>query len=116
MIELNHKKLNVYTHSVEMVSEVYRLTEHFPKSETFGLVSQMRRAAVSVISNISEGASRKSEKERIRFYEIARSSLVELDSQVEVSIKLGYLEPTSIQPLSNLANQVFALLSSMIKN
>ena len=116
MIELNHKKLNVYAHSVEMVSEVYRLTEHYPKSEAFGLVSQMRRAAVSVISNISEGASRKSEKERIRFYEIARSSLVELDSQVEVSIKLGYLRSTSIQTLSNLANQVFALLSSMIKN
>jgi four helix bundle protein len=61
MIKLNHKDLNVYKKSIELVSEVYRLTENFPKTETFGLSSQMRRAAVSIPSNLSEGASRKSD-------------------------------------------------------
>ncbi len=115
MIKLNHKKLAVYKHSVALVSELYLLTSKFPNHETFGLSSQMRRAAVSVISNISEGASRTSEKERIRFYVIARSSLVELDTQVEISINLGYLSKYSTTKLSDLANQVFALLSKMIK-
>ncbi len=115
MIKLNHKNLAVYKRSVELVSEIYLLTSNFPKSETFGLSSQMRRAAVSIISNISEGASRTSSKERTRFYVIARSSLVELDAQVEISLNLGYINSDSTKNLSDLANQVFALLSSMIK-
>ena len=84
------------------------------KSEKFGLISQLRRASVSVASNISEGASRKSKNERTRFYEISRSSLVELDTQIEISIKLGYLQVIDIKKLKKLANEVFAMLSAMI--
>jgi four helix bundle protein len=114
MIKLNHKNLNVYKKSIELVSEVYRLTEGFPKTETFGLSSQMRRAAVSIPSNLSEGASRKSEKERKRFYRISRSSLVELDTQLEISINLEYLNNNKSKKVEKLANEVFAMLSNML--
>lgn len=80
MLKLNHKKLTVWEKSIDFVKEVYRLTDNFPSEEKFGLISQVRRAAVSVSSNLSEGASRKSEKERRRYYEIARSTLVEIDT------------------------------------
>ncbi|SMO52488.1 four helix bundle protein [Gracilimonas mengyeensis] len=114
MIKLNHKNLNVYKKSVQLVGEIYRLTESYPKSETFGLASQMRRASVSIPSNIAEGSSRKSDKDRKRFYRISRSSLVELDTQVEISINLNYLKNDEIKKLEKLANEVFAMLSNMI--
>lgn len=114
MIKLNHKDLNVYKKSIELVTKIYRLTDKFPKEETFGLSSQMRRAAVSVPSNISEGSSRKTDKERKRFYRISRSSLVELDTQVEISINLNYINENDIEHVNKLANEVFAMLSGMI--
>jgi four helix bundle protein len=114
MIKLNHKDLNVYKKSIELVSEIYRMTENFPKTETFGLSSQMRRAAVSIPSNLSEGASRKSDKDRKRFYRISRSSLVELDTQVDISINLNYLNSNETKKIEKLANEVFAMLSNML--
>lgn len=114
MLVLNHKKLNVYKKSIELVSEIYRLTEKFPNDERFGLISQLRRSAVSIPSNIAEGASRKSENDRKRFYQIARSSLVELDSQIEISINLEYLSIHDIKKLESRANEVFAMLSNMV--
>ena len=114
MLDLNHKKLTVWTKSIELVKQIYLLTVNFPTEEKYGLVSQLRRAAVSVPSNISEGASRKSKTERERFYEIARSSLVEIDTQIEISLDLEYLDGESIEELTQLANQVFAMLSAMI--
>jgi four helix bundle protein len=115
MIKLNHKKLNVYKSSIELVSEVYRLTETFPRSENFGLISQLRRASVSITSNIAEGSARSSDAERRRFLQIARSSLVEVDTQIEISMKLGYLNEDDIEKLSDLSNQVFAMLSKMMR-
>lgn len=115
MIDLNHKKLNVYKSGIELVSEVYCVSQKFPDTEKFGLQSQLRRAAVSITSNISEGAARHTQKDRTHFYRIARSSLVEVDSQIEIALKLGYLSEADIIQLSELANQVFAMLSKMIK-
>ena len=114
MLALSHKNLTVYQNSVKLVSEIYLKTENFPFKEKFGLVSQMRRSAISVPSNIAEGASRKSEKERKRFYEIARSSLVELDTQVEISLNLKYLINKDIKAMAKLANTTFAMLSNMV--
>ena len=114
MLLLNHKKLNVYHKSLELVSEIYSLTQKFPTQEKFGLISQIRRAAFSIPSNIAEGASRKSLKERKRFYEISRSSLVELDTQIGISIKLNYLTKKQIVKLEKVANEIFAMLSAMI--
>lgn len=115
MINLNHKKLNVYKSSIDLVSEIYRLTNSFPSSENFGLISQLRRASVSIPSNIAEGSARSSDAERKRFLQIARSSLVEVDTQIEIVLKLKYLKESDIERLSDLSNQVFAMLSKMMK-
>lgn len=90
MLNLSHKGLIVYKISLEMIKDIYRATRAFPKEEQFVLISQVRRAAISVCSNIAEGASRISKKEKKRFYEIARSSAVEIDTHFEIAIILGY--------------------------
>lgn len=115
MLSPNHKNLNVYQKSIELVSDIYALTQNFPSHEKFGLTSQLRQSAISITSNIAEGASRKTEKERKRFYEISRSSLVELDTQIGISINLGYLNKTHISKLEKLANEIFAMLSAMAR-
>ena len=81
MLELSHKKLEVYKVSLNLVNEVYELTKLFPKEEIYVLVSQLKRSAISTSSNIAEGAARRSKKEKQRFYEVARSSVVEVDTQ-----------------------------------
>jgi four helix bundle protein len=84
-----HKDLNVWKESMTLAKEVYRLTKNFPKEETFGLVSQMRRAAVSIPSNIAEGAARNSNKEFIQFLHVSLGSLAELETQLLLSKELG---------------------------
>ncbi|MCX6173468.1 MAG: four helix bundle protein [Ignavibacteriales bacterium] len=115
MLELNHKKLEVWNRSFELVTEIYRITKNFPKEEIFGLSSQLRRAAVSVISNIAEGSARKSSLERKRFYEISRSSLVEIDAQIEIAQRLSYINIEQIDKLNILINQIFAMMSKLIQ-
>ena len=90
----SHKDLDVWRVSVELVQEIYSLTDKFPCAEKYGLSSQMRRAVSSIPSNISEGAGRKSTKEFKRFLSIASGSLSELDTQLELSQVLGYAEST----------------------
>ncbi|MDH3414542.1 MAG: four helix bundle protein [Gammaproteobacteria bacterium] len=84
-----HKDLVVWKQSIALAVEVYKLTATFPKQETYGLGQQMRRAAVSVASNIGEGAARGSKKEFIRFLRIAAGSLSELDTQMEIADAIG---------------------------
>jgi four helix bundle protein len=82
----------------------------------YGLASQIRRAAVSVPSNLSEGAARKSKQDRLRFYQIARSSLVEIDTQLEISLRLNYVKNESMDDIDKELNHIFAMLSQLIKN
>lgn len=116
MLNLSHKKLTVWKCSTELVSEVYKLTKGFPDQEKYGLTAQMRRSAISVISNISEGASRRTKREKRRFFEISRSSLVELDAQIEISIELKYLEKSNLNEISNKLNSTFSLLTGLINS
>lgn len=113
MLKLNHKKLTVWVKSIQLVKIIYSITTQFPKEELYGLTSQLRRASVSIPSNLAEGAARRSKAERSRFYEIARSSLVEIDTQIEISLELEYLELNEIHELEKLANEIFAMLSAM---
>lgn len=99
-----------------MVTEIYKLTENYPSEEKFGLVSQMRRASVSIASNLSEGAARSSGKERRRFYEIARSSLVELDTQLEISKSINFIPQDELDGLGELLNKIFANITSLKRN
>jgi len=86
-----HKDLNVWQNSIDFVTKIYEISKNFPKEETFGLQSQIRRAAVSVPSNISEGASRNSKKEFIQFLYIALGSASELETQIIIANKIGYI-------------------------
>jgi four helix bundle protein len=90
-MEKPHKKLDVWRLSMELSRRVYRLTAGFPGEEKFGLVSQMRRAAVSIPSNLAEGAARSSNNEFRNFLSIARSSLSELDTQLDLSRQLDFI-------------------------
>lgn len=114
MLELNHKKLDVRKLSISLIKELYKLTDAFPKNEMYGLTSQLRRAAISVASNIAEGASRKSAVERRRFFEISRSSLVEIDTQIEICLEIGILKKNETEHLNPDINKLFAKLSNLI--
>jgi four helix bundle protein len=93
---LTHKDLEIWNLGIELVQVLYRITNSFPKDEIYGLAAQMRRAAVSVPSNISEGAARNSRKEFIQFLYIALGSLVELETQIIISHKLKYTDNEAI--------------------
>ncbi len=114
MLVLSHKKLDVWKHSIDLVKDLYRLTERFPKNEVFGITNQIRRAAVSIASNIAEGCSRKSSVEKKRYFEIARSSLVEVDTQLEICRELVYISNENIESINQLINKLFAKLSNLI--
>ena len=93
---MNHKDLAIWKESIELVKEVYLLLKDFPSYEQFGICSQMRRAAVSVPSNIAEGAGRNSDKELVRFCYIAQGSLSELETQLIISVELGYIKSNNV--------------------
>ena len=114
MLKLNHKRLEVWSLSLDFIKVIYSVTQSFPKNEMFGLTSQMKRAAVSVTSNLSEGSSRISRLERKRFFEISRSSLVEIDTQLEIAHRLGYLTEQNLNNLNEMINKLFAKLTNLI--
>lgn len=87
-----YKELEIWKESIDLVKEIYQITSDFPDTEKFGLQSQIRRAAVSVPSNIAEGFSRESKKEFIKFLQISLGSLFEVDTQLIIAKDLGYLK------------------------
>src|SRR5690349_5714654 len=97
-----HKRLEVWKKSMELVTSVYAVTKNFPSEEKYGLVSQMRSAAVSIPSNIAEGAARQTKREFINFLHIAQGPLSELDTQLELSLALRYRKYESLAPLQEL--------------
>ena len=110
----SHKDLFVYQKSLDFVVEIYQLTNDFPESEKYGLISQLRRAAISVPSNISEGAGRKSKKEFIQFLYIALGSLNEIETQIEISKRLAYIQ--EIDEINNELIHIKRMLLKLIEN
>jgi four helix bundle protein len=99
-----HRDLIAWQKAMELVVDIYVVTKGLPKEETYGLISQMRRAAVSIPSNLAEGHGRSSKREFHQFIGIARGSLLELETQVELSQRLGYFsEPTALRLLAEIA-------------
>jgi four helix bundle protein len=90
---MNHKDLEVYKHAMNLVTIIYEITKQFPEDERYGLTSQMRRAAVSIPSNIAEGSARNSQKVLVQFIDVAIGSSAELETQIEIAIRLKYIEP-----------------------
>lgn len=109
-----HHELRVWSEAISLVKEIYRITSMFPREELYGLISQMRRAAVSVASNIAEGAARSGNREFMHFLYIARGSLSELETQVTVARELGYLHNDS--RLDSKLDATFGLLGGLIKS
>ncbi len=96
---LTHKDLDIWKLGIELVERVHEMTAEYPKEEIYGLTNQMRRASVSIPSNISEGAARSSKKEFIQFLYVALGSLAELETQAIISEKLGYLKNDELMEL-----------------
>lgn len=114
MLNLNHKNLDVWKISVELVADIYELTEKFPKTEIFGLSNQLRRASVSITSNIGEGSARPTLPDRKKFYNTARSSLVEIDSQLEIAVRLKFITYPDLATIDEKMNELFAKLTNLI--
>lgn len=112
----SYQKLIVWQRAKELVVLVYKITDKFPKNEEFGLKSQMRRAAISVLSQIAEGYSRKSIKDKKHFIEISIGSLYELESDIEVANDLGYLSQADYILLVNKKGEVGYLLDRYYKS
>ena len=102
----NFKKLQIWERSKELVLKIYEVTDNLPSSEKFGLISQIRRAAVSIPSNIAEGSARESSKEFLRFLEIAKSSSFELETQIIICEELKFFDSDLSESLLNEINQL----------
>lgn len=111
----SHKNLSVWQKAIELVTQVYAVTKVFPKDELYGLASQMRRSAVSIPSNISEGAARKSTKEYVQFLHIALGSASELDVQLIISRNLAYIDEPKFTKLSEEREEISMMLSGLIR-
>jgi four helix bundle protein len=112
-----HHGLRVWQLGMQLTEEVYLLTQSFPISELYGLTSQMRRAAVSVPSNIAEGAGRESDQEFTRFLIMARGSLSELETQCLIAQRLGYIQKneTTFDTIEQTFRQLGGLINSIKK-
>lgn len=110
----SYRDLIAWQRAREFARQIYRLTGNFPKKETSGLTMQLRRAAVSIPSNIAEGKARYSSKEFVHFLRTARGSLAEAETQVILSGDFGYLRPTEVQQTLVQADEVSRILSGLI--
>ncbi len=115
-MELRHTKLIAWQRADDLVALVYRLTETFPATERFEMVSQLRRSAFSVPANIVEGYSRRGIRERLRFLNIAESSLAELAYCVHLSRRLGYVSPETFVEVDRAIRETAAPLVGLIRS
>lgn len=111
-----YQDLHAWQKSRALCLGIYRATEAFPDHERYGLIAQLRRCSVSVPSNIAEGYGRESPQDFLRFLRTSRGSLYELETQVTLSVDLGYLTPESAQPLFDSITEIRQILSGLIKS
>lgn len=112
----NYKDLRVWQAARRLVREVYHVSESFPKEEMFGLRQQIRRAAVSVPSNVAEGYGRASRDDYVRFLRMARGSIFEVETQMVLACDLEYVSPDRLVPFREVFNEAVALLQALIRS
>ena len=112
----SYRELLVWQKAKALAVHVYQSTEQFPRNETYGLTSQLRRAAVSIASNIAEGQGRLTLGEFLHFLGQARGSLLEVDTQLEIALDLRYLNPKEQETLAHELYQVLGLLNRLIES
>ena len=110
----NHKDLILWQKAMSLATDVHRLTIALPRHEAFGLSSQLRRAAVSIPSNVAEGAARRTTREFLHFLHVARGSFAEFETQLQLSRNIGYVSDTSLTPILTSVNEVGRLLNAVI--
>ena len=108
-----HQKLDLWTRAIEFVLAIYKLTERFPTEEKFGLTSQMRRASVSIAANISEGAARTSVKEFMQFLSHSQGSASEVDTELIIAARLGYVLDEEYQKLSRDLDDIGRMITRL---
>ncbi len=113
---MEHKDLEVWKKSFDLAYRIYLLTNSFPEDERYGLTLQIRRSAVSVPSNIAEGCGRTTDKDTLRFIDIANGSIAELETQILLAQKLGYLSDTTILNRINEVRKMLIGLKNYLKN
>ncbi len=111
----NFTDLDVWKEGHKLVLEIYRLTKPFPKEELFGLVSQMRRCAVSITSNVAEGFSRQTYKDKVHFYIISQGSITELQNQLIISKDVRLIDDTDFQTIYTQSITVHKILAGLIR-
>ena len=111
-----HKDLIVWKKSIEFVTEVYKITGSFPSEEKFGLVSQLRRASVSIPSNIAEGAARNHDKEFIQFLSVSLGSASEVETQLIICLNLKFFSDEIYNKLNNEIVEIRKMLSGLLKS
>lgn len=111
-----HHKLDVWKKSIDFVTKIYKLTSSFPGEEKFGLISQLKRASVSIPSNIAEGAARESKKEFCNFLSIAQGSSSEVETQLIISNKLGYLDNKNLNEVLEELTDISRMLTGLRKS
>lgn len=112
----SYRDLIVWQKAIAMVTDIYQSTQSFPRQETYGLTSQLRRSAVSVASNIAEGQGRLSKREFHHFLGVARGSLIEMETQVVIGENLGYLSKAEAQRLAGTSGEVSRLLHGLMQS
>lgn len=112
----DHRKLRAFELADKLALEVYGHTQRFPREEQFGLTSQMRRAAVSVASNIVEGCARQSEGDFLRFLDMSYGSIRELEYQLSLASRLGYLQQQDYESLASQAEETGKVLHGLIRS
>jgi four helix bundle protein len=115
-MKYSFENLEVWQMSRELVKEIYQTTSTFPNEEKYGLTSQLRRASVSVSSNIAEGSTRWSKKDQSRFYEIAFGSLIEVLNQMILSTDLGFLPENRLIELRTRIDQIGRMLNALYQS
>ncbi|MGO8796082.1 MAG: four helix bundle protein [Candidatus Sulfotelmatobacter sp.] len=112
----SYRDLRVWRNAMELVIQVYARTREFPKDELYGLTSQMRRSAVSIPSNIAEGKGRSTDRDRSLFFCHARGSLLELETQILIAERLGYLTPSQSEILTRDSGLLGQMLNALIQS
>jgi four helix bundle protein len=116
MLELSHKKLIAWQKAIQLLPLIYEVCTKLPKEEIYNIVGQMKRSGLSISNNLAEGAARKTGKEKNRFFEISRSSIVEIDNCLVASLVLKFLVKDDIKTLENALVEEFKLITGLIES
>ncbi|MBT3302198.1 MAG: four helix bundle protein [Bacteroidetes bacterium] len=112
----NFRELKIWVESIQLTTDVYKLTSKFPKSEQYNLISQINRSSVSIPSNIAEGSSRRTTKGFIQFLDIALGSTYELETQLIIAGKLDYIQSNNLSEILNKTIEIQKMINGFIRN